>query len=150
MTTNESPAALLPEGRRIAIARDEFFASLSGATLSGAPTGVYLRNRLELAFIEGWKAAKLDASTAPVASESRGSVPEHLTVSMCRSYDYAAGWNACRDAMLAAAPTPPAVASGEPPDWAIVEVVRDHPYTFKDALRLAKNRARSAAAKGEG
>jgi hypothetical protein len=38
----------------------------------------------------------LDAATA-------GSVPEHLTVSMCRSSDFAAGWNACRDAMLAAA-----------------------------------------------
>jgi len=56
------------EGRRIAIARDEFFASLSGATISGAPTGVCLRNRLELAFIEGWKAAKLDAPAASDAS----------------------------------------------------------------------------------
>lgn len=55
----------VPEGRRIAIARDEFFASLSGATLAGAPTGVALRNRLELAFVEGWKAAKLDASPTP-------------------------------------------------------------------------------------
>ena len=130
-TNNESPAALLPEGRRIAIARDEFFASLSGATLSGAPTGVYLRNRLELAFIEGWKAAKLDASTAPAASESRGSVPAVVRNGMlelrgalevapprCATVSmYKTDARMLLDgleAMLAAAPTPPAVASGEP------------------------------------
>lgn len=222
LRTNEPPAALLPEGRRIAIARDEFFASLSGATLSGAPTGVYLRNRLELAFIEGWKAAKLDDSTAPAASESRGdalmnlqhafavltrhcakdigaaaalnivtqrlieasesrgSVPDGVTHNervLCEAIVRHQFQDARRDGRLTidvetllheynehkvSAPTPPAVASGEPPDWAIVEAVFQHfgsdretedkscDCDFCKIIRNARELARSAAAKGEG
>lgn len=65
LPTSDAAGAVLPEGRRLAIARDEFFASLSGVTLEGAPSGRYLRNRLELAFVEGWHAKARDATPQP-------------------------------------------------------------------------------------
>lgn len=51
----------------LAIARDEFFASLSGATLEGAPSGKYLRNRLELAFVSGWDAREKQSPASPAS-----------------------------------------------------------------------------------
>lgn len=53
----------------LAIARDDFFASLSGATLDGAPSGKYLRNRLELAFVSGWDAH--EKRTPPASPDSK-------------------------------------------------------------------------------
>lgn len=82
------------------------------------------------------------ASTAPGASESRGSAPDNWDHELA-------------DAIV---PTPPAVSNGEPPDWAIAQVVRDEmatrigdgttylPWLVCKAIELA----RSAAAKGEG
>jgi len=58
--------------------------------------------------------------------------------------------------MLAAAPTPPAVPNGEPPDWAIAQAFREslpwshEPDRMLVVLQHAKELARSAAAKGEG
>lgn len=75
-STNESPAALLPEGRRLALARDYFFDSVTGRTISnGKASGAYLRNRIELAFIAGWEAGRKDSSTSCSASDT---VPIYL------------------------------------------------------------------------
>lgn len=60
------------DGRRLAKARDEFFASLSGSLLTGAPLGKYLRNRLEVAFIAGWDARyALTGGVGIIAAERR-------------------------------------------------------------------------------
>lgn len=159
---NDAPAALLP---------DEAVKN-EGMTVGGfVPNGTYSIRTSDVScrivderFAQGWNECRRTmqelASNAPVANDSRGSVPEHLTVSMCRSSDYAAGWNACRDAMLAAAPAPPAVASGEPTSvhWMMAFAEQydrigdaDCMTDFNDLERRARELlARSAAAKGEG
>lgn len=117
------------------------------------------------------------ASTAPVASESRGSVPERepshdmieagarsirCDLEVGRTPQHRTAQRAARNAwvtmrdVLAAAPTPPAVPNGEPPDWAIAQAFREslpwshEPDRMLVVLQHAKELARSAAAKGEG
>ena len=123
------------------------------------------------------------ASTAPAASESRGSVPEGFVLVPREATDemleaaYAQEWEpyeantnkqaAIQDmrrdyrALIAAAPTPPAVASGEPTaeQWfkAIAEVHGRTNLVLCPAdgvahviEQRARELARSAAAKGEG
>ena len=113
-------------------------------------------------------------STAPGASESRGSVPDgfvlvprEATEAMCEAGNegaapYMVDAKLLWSQMLAAVPTPPAVSNGEPPDWAIVEAVFQHfgsnretedqgcDCDFCKIIRNARELARSAAAKGEG
>lgn len=64
-------------GKALSKERDQWFASLSGATLEGSPSGKYLRNRLELAFIGGWDAReKYPTPPAVDVERLRGLVAE--------------------------------------------------------------------------
>lgn len=48
----------------IAVARDKWMASEVGVECqAGMPVGIYLRNRLERAFCDGWEAAKASATS---------------------------------------------------------------------------------------
>ena len=106
------------------------------------------------------------ASTAPVASESRGSVPVGYIVHRAMGDPYFEPYAAVYglpfgEHDLYAAPTTPPVASGESPDWAIAQAMplwkeRNGWYAgFKleavcEVEAIARELARSAAAKGEG
>jgi len=109
-------------------------------------------------------------STAPGASEIRGSVPEgFVLVPKVPTQAMLDAASASQDRgdwigafyfqrawphMLAAAPTPPAVSNGEPQDWAIAQAFREslpwshEPDRMLVVLQHAKELARSAAAKG--
>ncbi|MBA8886102.1 hypothetical protein FHW12_000293 [Dokdonella fugitiva] len=110
-------------------------------------------------------------STAPGASESRGSVPDgfvlvprEATEAMCDAGNegaapYMVDAKLLWSQMLAAAPTPPAVSNGEPTSghWMMAfaeqyDRIGDADCTtdFNDLERRARELARSAAAKGEG
>ncbi len=175
---NESTAALLPDGLLLLNKMDKWSDEL-GDEGSLLEPGAALHNyRIHSATLRA-----ILASTTPVASESRVSVPDEFVLVPREATDdmLSAGHDAldsghktgawgecpgvnygdarrCFAAMLSAAPTPPAVSNGEPPDWAIAQVVRDEmatrigdgttylPWLVGKAIELA----RSAAAKGEG
>jgi hypothetical protein len=167
---NESPAALLPESvnnaltnlREIAAARD---------TVSGDVLTRYAMSRLAADAIRALE------STAPAASESRGSVPDgwvlvprEPTPEMCDApiKNDRKGWRHVRQrahfsiwtAMVSAAPTPPAVSNGEPTaeQWKeaakkIVQFFIGRTLLSAELAKMeshARELARSAAAKGGG
>lgn len=175
-TNNESPAALLPcpwcgctpasigtpSGWDVSCENEECPATVSAVAFSKA-AAEYAWNRR--------------APTAPVASESRGSVPEGFVLvpkvaleRLLRTPVSSAPEYAQLSKLLAAAPTPPAVSNGEPPDLAIAQ--RNALRRLVDAVWNAATDsqevpsmpwsdelidsvfghelARSAAAKGEG
>lgn len=167
MTPNESPAAPLP-------ARWYVVNRYGAATLCVDEDNAHgVANECDLAWPAN--APHVAVQLAPVASESRGSVPDGWrlvpsddgrTIWVCGrglrvAVQFGDQFWAFFKAMLAAAPTPPAVASGEPPDWAIVEAVFQHFGSNRETedpscdcdhckiVRHARELARSAAANGE-
>lgn len=115
---NESPAALLPCplcGSSVHVKSTDGLSSIlceSPSTCIGSGLGFMFIDEQRDTAIEAWNRR---ASTAPVASESRGSVPEQRLAAMVKWLEanqpdvFRRGlWDAI------AAPTPPAVASGEP------------------------------------
>jgi hypothetical protein len=171
MNNNESPAALLP---------DEAVKN-EGMTVGGfVPNGTYSIRTSDVScrivderFAQGWNECRRTmqelASTAPVASESRGSVPDGeegaftARVVEWKGIRFGVPASIAKSFMTALEGT-----NGEPPDWAIAQVLREldnspsvpewvDPSDVRgwDAclhiiVSRARELARSAAAKGEG
>lgn len=180
MTPNESPAALLPTfdelTKRLGTPDPVF-----SAWRDSVPDTHWIKLDLSALRI-GYELGLVIASTAPVASESRGSVPEGWMPIETLAKDHKARfilrretpfigyWDAkegvwkddgglLRDPtewlptslIRTAAPTPPAVASGEPPDWAIAQAFRESEsikgrmFSVNEAVREIRARARELA-----